>query len=99
MTEIHEILAERGARYGQFIHHAEISQQLKSVIMLHLATRDKHLAHDQSEALAMICHKIARIINGDADYVDSWQDIVGYAQLVVDRLQHDATVANSPSVD
>lgn len=98
MTDIHEILAERGSRYGQFKDHAEISQQLKAVIMLHLATRDKHLAHDQSEALSMICHKVARIINGDPDYIDSWQDIVGYAQLVVDRLSADA-VAKSPSVD
>ena len=34
----------------------------------------------------MICHKIGRIINGDANYEDSWRDIAGYAQLVADRL-------------
>jgi hypothetical protein len=37
----------------------------------------------------MIAHKISRIVNGDANYMDSWVDIVGYAQLVIDKLQHD----------
>lgn len=35
----------------------------------------------------MIQHKIARILNGDPDYVDNWVDIAGYAKLVADRLQ------------
>jgi hypothetical protein len=34
----------------------------------------------------MILHKLARIVNGDANYIDSWRDIVGYSQLVVDEL-------------
>ena len=37
----------------------------------------------------MIAHKISRIVNGDANYMDSWVDIVGYAQLVIDKLQRD----------
>lgn len=82
-----EILKERGKRYGQFINHAEISQDLKSMIHEHLNIREKVLAVDQQESLDMICHKIARIINGDSDYADSWIDIAGYAQLVADRLQ------------
>jgi len=41
---------------------------------------------DQQEALEMIAHKIARILNGDPNYVDSWVDIAGYAKLVADRL-------------
>ena len=35
----------------------------------------------------MILHKVARILNGDPDYVDSWADIAGYAQLVVNILE------------
>jgi hypothetical protein len=35
----------------------------------------------------MIAHKIARIINGDETYSDSWADIAGYAKLVADRLE------------
>lgn len=80
---ITEILDERGKRYGKFKDHAEISQRLKYVV------RDRRdvLLDDQREALEMICHKIARILNGDPNYADSWIDIAEYAQLVADRLQ------------
>jgi hypothetical protein len=84
---ITEILDERGKRYGAFVGHAEIAQQLKGVIAVFEANRGCDLAFDQREALEMICHKIARILNGDPNYVDSWVDIAGYAQLVADRLQ------------
>jgi hypothetical protein len=47
---------------------------------------EKHLTDDQLEALEMICHKLARIINGDPAYSDSWRDIGGFAVLVADRL-------------
>ena len=84
---INEILDERGQRYGTFQGHAEISQHLKATIKRYLDKRDQHLADDQMEALEMICHKLARIINGDPNYHDSWTDVAGYAQLVADRLQ------------
>jgi hypothetical protein len=45
------------------------------------------LDSDQKEALEMIVHKIARILNGDPNYADSWVDIAGYAKLVADRLE------------
>lgn len=86
MTETTEILKERGKRYGRFDGHADVTQRLKQVIATELHIRRKELANDQQEALDMICHKIGRIINGDADYEDSWRDIAGYAQLVADRL-------------
>lgn len=82
-----EILTQRHKRYGTFIGHAHVTQDLKTAIKLHLVARNKTLALDQQEALDMICHKIGRIINGDADYDDSWVDIAGYAQLVAKRLQ------------
>ena len=86
MTETTEILKERGQRYGRFDGHANVTQRLKGVIAGELHIRRKELANDQQEALDMICHKIGRIINGDANYEDSWRDIAGYAQLVADRL-------------
>ncbi len=84
---IDEILDERGKRYGQFTGHAEISQQLKRILFTYQSVRRCSLDYDQLEALDMICHKIARILNGDPNYADSWIDIAGYAQLVADRLQ------------
>lgn len=87
MSDVDTILTERGKRYGTFIGHAEVTQELKNVITDHLDSRSKVLHADQHEALDMICHKIGRIVNGDADYDDSWVDIAGYAKLVADRLQ------------
>lgn len=87
MSDVNEILDERGSRYGPFVTHAAITQQLKEVTNKHLHHRGKVLASDQQEALEMIFHKIGRIINGDPDYADSWVDIAGYAKLVADRLE------------
>lgn len=86
MNDLTEILEERGKRYGSFIGHAMVTQDLKRSIEQHLEQRKKVLGYDQKEALDMICHKIGRIVNGDPDYEDSWRDIAGYAQLVADRL-------------
>lgn len=85
-AEITDVLTERGNRYGSFIGHAMVTQDLKLSIENHLRQRNKTLGYDQKEALDMICHKIGRIVNGDPDYRDSWIDIAGYAQLVADRL-------------
>jgi hypothetical protein len=87
MSDVNEVLNERGTRYGTFVGHAEISQQIKKLMRHYLKEREKQLAHDQMEALDMIAHKIARVINGDPDYADSWIDIAGYAKLVADRLE------------
>jgi hypothetical protein len=86
-TDVTEILEERGSRYGEFITHAAVTQQIKEVISKHLYARGKVLKVDQQEALDMIAHKIGRIVNGDPDYADSWIDIAGYAKLVADRLE------------
>ena len=86
MTDIKQTLNERGKRYGSFKGHAEVSQRLKVVVQEELETREKFLSPVQQEAVDMILHKLARIVNGDANYIDSWRDIVGYTQLVVDEL-------------
>ena len=41
----------------------------------------------QAEALEMIAHKIARILNGNPNYADHWADIAGYATLVQRELE------------
>jgi hypothetical protein len=85
--QITATLEERGDRYGIFMGHAEIAQQLKGTVHMYEGRRGCDLSPDQREALDMIMHKVARIINGDSNYVDSWIDIAGYAKLVADRLQ------------
>lgn len=91
--EIGDILNERAQRYGEFSEFAEISQNLKVSIGSNAGFNA--LASDQQEALEMICHKIARILNGDPNYPDSWLDIAGYAKLVADRLAEDGAAAET----
>lgn len=85
MNDIDAILAERGKRYGPFSGHAEVTQALKQV--MYIPQGWARLTADQREALEMIAHKIGRVLNGDPDYADSWDDIAGYAKLVGDRLR------------
>ncbi len=85
--DVNATLVERGARYGKFTGHAEVTMDLKRLIRAHAIKRNQFLTDDQQEALDMICHKIGRIINGDPNYADSWVDIAGYAKLVADRLE------------
>ena len=82
---IEEVLKERGSRYGEFAEHARITQELKET-MVSGSSWDK-CSDSQREALEMIAHKIGRIVNGDPDYDDSWIDIIGYSQLIVDEIQ------------
>ena len=86
-TNVDAILNERANTYGSFIGVAKVAQQLKHVAASHTLAAGVELNHDQIEALEMICSKIARIVNGDPDHVDSWIDIAGYATLVADRLK------------
>jgi hypothetical protein len=85
MTSVAEILEQRGDRYGEYINVATTSQEIKRIIangaMINEAAQD-----DMRESLDMIANKIARIVNGDPYYKDSWQDIAGYAQLIVNKL-------------
>ena len=84
---INDTLKERGSRYGKFANHAELSQNLKNAVFTHINQYGiTQLQPYQVEAMEMILHKVARIANGDPYYDDSWRDIAGYAQLVVDIL-------------
>jgi len=84
-TGVEDILLERGNRYGKFSGHAELTQALKETFTEYSKTKFA-LTPAMQEALDMIFHKIGRIGNGDPFYDDSWIDIAGYAQLVVDEL-------------
>lgn len=88
--EIDATLAERGSRYGTFVEHARITQNLKRAMID--SPNWQSLSDDKREALEMVVHKIGRILNGDPEYHDSWHDIIGYTKLVAD------VVAGKPAV-
>ena len=82
---ITDILTERGKDYGLFISQAGLSQELKTVMQDHRGWGA--LGSDMHEALELIAMKIRRILNGNPNHIDSWDDIAGFARLVADRLR------------
>ena len=81
---IENTLADRGKKYGEFVDHARITQNIKRA-MADSPNWDV-LDDDMRECLEMIAHKAGRILNGDFTYHDSWHDIIGYTKLVADRI-------------
>jgi hypothetical protein len=92
MSEIQDTLKERGNRYGSYRSVAWTSQSLKAVVLQSYNVKNNSLEWYQHESLDLICNKIARILNGDPNYRDSWLDIAGYAQLVVDELDKNVNI-------
>ena len=89
-TPVDKVLDARAVEYGTFRDGAELMQSIKRKLAGHAQKHDRLYADDQWEALEMIVHKMARIVNGNPDNVDSWTDIAGYAMLVADRLKGNA---------
>lgn len=88
LADVLKTLDERGAHYGDFTTHASIAQSLKNIMTG--TTGWSRLSPNQREALDMIQHKVARILNGDPNYADSWHDIAGYATLAEERVSKSA---------
>ena len=82
---IDETLQERGDKYGKFSDHARLSQSIKRAMAQ--GKQWDRMSDDKREALEMVAHKIARILNGDPNHHDSWHDIIGYTKLVADTLK------------
>lgn len=89
-TLVDGVLDARAVEYGTFADGAALMQSIKRTLADHAQRHGKTFADDQWEALEMIVHKMARIVNGNPDNVDSWRDISGYAVLIADRLEGNA---------
>lgn len=79
------VLAERGKQHGDFTDHARCTQIMKSVARG--GPSWPSMSHCQREAIEMIMHKIGRIVCGNPNHKDHWDDIMGYAKLVSDRIE------------
>lgn len=83
--DIKTILAERGKSHGDFTDNARISQNLKHIVRSDAGYLK--LSSVQKESIDMILHKIARVVVGNPDFQDHWDDIAGYAKLVSERCE------------
>ena len=99
MDEINNVLEERGSNYGNFHTFSNLSQTLYAVIVKHYNDINKQrgveaqLPSFMAESLRMICHKVARIANGNPYHLDSWVDIAGYSQLVAQIIEEHTAAA------
>lgn len=93
---INSTLAERESRYGSFNSFSMISQDLKKITNYYIERQSCNLSDQHKEALDMILHKIARIINGSPDYKDNWHDIAGYAILAEEECNEPAKDGADP---
>jgi hypothetical protein len=87
MTDINEILKERGNTNGDYLVNTLYIQRIKEIIRS--GPNWSTLMPHQKETLDMIAHKIGRILSGDPNFADHWIDISGYAKLTADRLSSD----------
>jgi hypothetical protein len=80
MKDVKETLDQRENRYGDYKRVSATSQWLKDIMRVGDSwdTMEPYM----QESLDLICNKLARIVNGDPFYDDSWHDIGGYAKLV-----------------
>ena len=90
---IEKILEEREKAYGGFEKVAFVSQSLKSAVRYEKGWTELYMF--EQEAIEMILHKIARIVNGGSKLIDEWLDIAGYATLAVENIKERNKYGNS----
>lgn len=82
--DANELIESRASLRGDFKDvaraHVAIIESIETCVT-------KELSPEERVALTMIVHKIARIITAKGYDEDSWQDIAGYATLVVNEFK------------
>lgn len=80
------LLQEREKTHGKFAENAAVTQRLKLIIRGDGPSAPINTGFDRMkmvhrEALDMIALKLSRILSGQANFKDHWDDIAGYAKL------------------
>ena len=83
---VDDILLDRSSTHGDYEKKCETIQAIKSSMRRDSFNWDV-LPVDMQESLDMFATKIGRILHGDDECLDHWQDIEGYARLISQRLQ------------
>ena len=80
-----KLIDERHKTHGEYNDTARIAQALKST--MRECSSYSNLSPDKQESLDMIASKIARILSGNAETPDHFDDIAGYAMLAKVRIK------------
>lgn len=73
------LLEQRGRSHGDYSSMARLSQDIKG--RLRAEPEFSALPPEVQEALDLISLKMVRIVKGDPDFLEHWDDIKGYAEL------------------
>lgn len=79
MTDTEALLGERGKTHGDYGAQARMTQKIKNTFRS--GQNWENLNDVQRDALEMAAVKIGRILTGDPDVADHWDDLAGYAKL------------------
>lgn len=71
------LLDQRGATHGDYRAMSTRIQQIKTI--MRMGSKWTDMSEPQKEALELIATKIGRIIEGDPEFKDHWDDLGGYA--------------------
>ena len=85
-------LAERQSTYGSFEDVAFVTENIINVLK---KCNYNEMPHTHRMAMYMIASKMARIANGDFNFIESWHDISGYAKLIENELMQTDGATNS----
>lgn len=86
------LLETKQSTHGEYAEHARATQH---TMRLWEAERNwPTLSNMQKETLHMIAHKVGRILTGNPDVEDHWDDIAGYARLISQRIATPVTPFN-----
>lgn len=84
-----QLLAERGRTHGEYSEHARCTQNILRALQMERGWPT--LTDMQKETLHMIAHKMSRIVTGNPNVADHWDDISGYSRLISQRLETPVT--------
>ena len=99
MKNVSEILNEREKVSG---HYPDVARMIQETIRLWATGpnwRKGKLTDAQVTSLDMIALKVARILQGDNNHVDSWRDIAGYAELAALEIEWTVEVLQQQADD
>jgi hypothetical protein len=80
-----DILKERGTTHGAFKDNSETFLALWKVVESS-RNYEKGLDDVKKFGLMMILGKVSRLLSGDSDHIDNYDDIAGYAILIKNEI-------------
>lgn len=78
--------AVRGTTHGDYRLMSQVIQEVKGA--MRSGPQWGRCSAGQKEALELIATKIGRIVCGDPNFNDHWDDIIGYCNKVVETIPH-----------